>query len=68
MQALIPFCAAIALLVVIAVPFKNVAKLLKHNRQLDAENGHDRAERREFAWYWESDPEKKPREVEARGH
>jgi hypothetical protein len=51
-------CAALALLVVIAVPFENIARLLRRSRSWDEENGHDRAERRELDWYGQTDLQK----------
>jgi len=58
METHVLLCAAIALLVVIAAPFENIAGLLRRSRSWNEENGHDRAERRELNWYWQTDSEK----------
>jgi hypothetical protein len=56
---LVLLCASIALMAVIAIPsVMKVARLFKNSQQWEAENGYDRAERREFNWYRNSDPEK----------
>lgn len=66
---LVELCASIALLAVIVIPsLVKVSRVFKRSQQWQAENGHDRAERREFEWYWNSDPEKKPRELAPRHH
>ena len=61
------FCVWIALAAVIVIPsLVKAARLFKSAQQWQAENGHDRAERREYYWYWNSDPEKTPRELTPR--
>jgi hypothetical protein len=60
------FCAAMALLAAFAVFIGEVvgaAKRFKRSQEWHAEDGHDRAERRELEWYWNSDPEKKSRGI-----
>jgi hypothetical protein len=52
MEAPILLFAAVVLVTVIAIPFKNVVRLFKHRQSWEEENGHDRAERREYEWYW----------------
>jgi len=50
---LLLLCAAIALMAVIAIPsLMKAARRFKSSQQWQAENGHDRAERREYEWYW----------------
>jgi hypothetical protein len=52
---------------IIAIPgLVKFSRALKRSQQWKQENGHERAERREYDWYWNSDPEKKPRELTPR--
>jgi hypothetical protein len=45
--------AATGLMAVIAIPsLMKVARLFKRSKQWQEEDGHDRAERREYEWYW----------------
>jgi hypothetical protein len=47
------FLAATGLMAVIAVPsVMKVARLFQRSHQRQEEDGHDRAERREYEWYW----------------
>jgi hypothetical protein len=56
---LVELCASIALLAVIAIPsLMKVSRLFKDSQHWEEKNGYDRAERREFNWYRNSDPEK----------
>jgi hypothetical protein len=60
-------CAWIALVAIIAIPgLVKFSRAFKRSQQWKTENGHDRAERREYDWYWNSDPEKTPRELTPR--
>jgi len=66
---LVELCALIALLAAIAIPsVMKVARRFKRAQQWQEEDGHDRAARREFEWYWNSDPERKSRESAPRHH
>jgi hypothetical protein len=45
--------AATGLMAVIAIPsLMKVVRLFKRSQQGREEDGHDRAERREYEWYW----------------
>jgi hypothetical protein len=69
METIPVFLAAVALLAVVAIPSViMVARLFKSSQQCETENGHDRAERREFDWYWKSDPEKKSATLQTGAH
>jgi hypothetical protein len=61
------FCAWVALAAIIVIPsLVKVSRAFKRSQLWQKENGHDRAERRKYDWYWNSDPEKKPRELTPR--
>jgi hypothetical protein len=45
--------ACTGLMTVITIPsVLKVARLFKRSQQWQEEDGHDRAERREYEWYW----------------
>jgi hypothetical protein len=57
-------CAWIVLVAILAIPgLVYFSRAFKRSQQWQVENGNDRAERREYDWYRNSDPEKKTREL-----
>lgn len=63
MNTVIAFCAGVALVLVFAVfasQVVEVGKRFKRSQQLQAEGGGETAGQREFDWYWNSDPERRP--------